>query len=208
MKPSSVVSAASTPEASALIAALRRRDPAALQTLFESSADRLYRLARGILHDDQQADGVVQTAFVRLLENIDTFEGRSSVETWLYRVAYHEALQRLRRTRPEQSLDAFDDSDETLPRHFVDWNTLPETLLLGAEAREQMEAAIAALSPTQRAVFTLRDIEELSTEHTAEILGLTEANVKVALHRARLALRERLAAYFEERAHPPRAQRS
>jgi RNA polymerase sigma-70 factor (ECF subfamily) len=119
------------------------------------------------------------------------------LETWLYRIAYNASLDRLRR-KPTDPLPA-DDSDEAnipMPQSFVDWGPSPEGALLKAEAHVTLDTAIAALPPGLRAVFVLRDIEGLTTEATAEALGLSVAAVKVRLHRARLALRERLAGYF------------
>lgn len=182
----------------ALLAALKQRDPAALSTIFEQYADKIYRLAVNLLHDEQQADGVVQNTFLALIERVGDFEGRSSIGTWLYRVGYNECLMRIRRAKPEVELDAFDEPD-SMPSHFLDWQTVPEALISSAEARDKMDRAINSLKPDLRAVFTLRDIEELSTSETAQILGISEGAVKVRLHRARLALREELASYFEER---------
>ena len=182
----------------ALIAALRANDPAALAQLFELYADKLYRLAVSLLHDEQQADGVVQNTFMALITHIDTFEGRAALGTWLYRVAYNESMMRLRRTRPQVELDEMDDESELMPTCLIDWQAVPEAIADSHEAQHEMTRAIGTLKPELRAVFTLRDIEELSTRETAEILGISEALVKVRLHRARLALRERLATYFEE----------
>lgn len=180
-----------------LLEALRRRDPDALSALFERYADRIYRLAAGLLHDDDEADSVVQDTFMALITQADSFEGRSSIGTWLYRVAYNACMMRLRRARPHVELDADEDGD-TMPAAFIDWRDLPEDIVASSEARAQMEQAIAALKPELRAVFILRDVEELSTRETAEALGITEGLVKVRLHRARLALREQLALYFED----------
>lgn len=182
----------------ALLAALKQRDPAALSTIFEQYADKIYRLAVNLLHDEQQADGVVQNTFLALIERVGDFEGRSSIGTWLYRVGYNECLMRIRRAKPEVELDAFDEPD-SMPSHFLDWQTVPEALISSAEAMDKMDRAINSLKPDLRAVFILRDIEELSTSETAQILGISEGAVKVRLHRARLALREELASYFEER---------
>ena len=186
-------------EEQALIEALRGHDKEALSTVFEHYSDRIYRLALSLLHDEQRADEVVQETFIRLIEHIDRFEGRSSLGTWLYRVAYNNAVGRLRRDKPQLALDEFDAQDRPMPENLVDWNTVPEALLIGSESMEQVAQAIQTLKPTQRAVFLLRDIEELSTQETAEVLGLTPGAVKVRLHRARLALREQLADYFEGR---------
>ncbi len=181
----------------ALIAALQRGEQSALATVFELHADKIYRLAVRLLNDEQQADGVVQDTFLALIEHIDDFEGRASLATWLYRIAYNECMMRLRKAKPQA--DLYDDDDDVMPTCFVDWESIPELIVTSNEAVAQMEAAIAKLSPGLRAVFLLRDVEELSIRETAESLGISESAVKVRLHRARLALREQLAHYFEER---------
>jgi len=186
------------PDDSHLIEALKRRDSTALATLFEQYADKVYRLAVNLLHDEQQADGVVQNTFLALITHADGFEGRSSIGTWLYRVGYNECMMRVRSARPQVELDALDEPD-AMPTQIVDWSGVPESVIDSEEASAQMERAIKALKPDLRSVFILRDVEELSTAEVAQILNLTEANVKVRLHRARLALRESLSGYFAER---------
>ncbi len=181
-----------------LVAGLKRRDPAVLSAAFERFADKLYRLAVGLLHDEQAADGVVQDTFLALIEHVDSFEERAGIGTWLYRVAYNEAMMRVRRSRPQVELDDADDID-VMPAKLVDWQTIPDQVLSSVEASAEMQRAIDALSPGLRSVFVLRDVEEMSTAETARILNLSEAAVKVRLHRARLTLREKLSAYFEER---------
>lgn len=181
-----------------LIAALRQRDQTALAQVFAQYSDRIYRLAVSLLHDEQEADGVVQDTFLSLIEHIDGFEGRSSLGTWLYRVAHNNIVGRLRRARPQLELDELEDGPP-MPEKLIDWESLPEAVLTDAETSAQIAAAIERLPPTLRSVFLLRDIEDLSTAATAQALGISPAAVKVRLHRARLALREALAAYFEER---------
>ncbi len=180
-----------------LIQRLKTGDPSALAEVFEVQSDKIYRLALRILQDEQQADGVVQDTFVKLIESIDTFEGRSLIDTWLYSVAYNECMGRLRRVRPNVGLDDFLD-DDFMPENFIDWEQLPETALRSKETHQRMEDAIAALPPGMGIVFTLRDVEELSTRETAQVLQVSESAVKVRLHRARLLLREALADYFQE----------
>jgi RNA polymerase sigma-70 factor (ECF subfamily) len=196
------VNKASNEQEQALVAALRRRDPDALSALFASYSDPLYRLAAGILRDDQSAEDVVQATFVALIQHVDRFDGRASLRTWLYRVAYNGCMQRLREPAPDADVDAWDEA-EFMPPTLVDWRTLPEAVVTGAEARAEMARAIQALTPALRAVFTLRDIEGLSIREAAEALAISEAAVKVNLHRARLSLREQLTGYFEERAAQP-----
>lgn len=180
-----------------LVEALKRRDQAALAALFEQYADKIYRLGVSILHDEQQADGVVQNTFLALIEHANTFEGRSNIGTWLYRVGYNECMMRLRKVRPDFELDAAEDP-EMMPVNFTDWSSVPDHVHDSLEAATEMERAIASLKPDLRTVFTLRDIEELSTAETAHILNISEGAVKVRLHRARLVLREKLAGYFED----------
>ncbi|MDX2136858.1 MAG: sigma-70 family RNA polymerase sigma factor [Chloroflexota bacterium] len=182
-----------------LLDGLRRRDPSALSALFEQHADRVYRLAVSLLHDEQQADGVVQNAFLALIEHAQTFEGRANVGTWLYRVAYNECVGRMRTAKRVADFDDEPD-DGFMPSCFVDWSSVLDEIINGHEASAEMEHAIASLKPDLRIVFIMRDVEELSTEETAQALGITEGAVKVRLHRARLALREKLASYFQERA--------
>lgn len=180
----------------ALLERLRQRDTSALAELYERYANRLYRLGLRLLHDPDLAGDIVQTAFMALIDHIDTFEGRASLGTWLYRVAYNEAVGRL---RARQTLPLLEETDDVSPPEALcDWSALPEDAVYRAEAAGQIDAALEALPPVLRAVFQLRDIEELSTRETADALGMTEAAVKVALHRARLRLREQLSAYFIE----------
>jgi RNA polymerase sigma-70 factor (ECF subfamily) len=183
----------------ALLTGLRQRDPAALSAIFEQNADRIYRLAVGLLHDEQQADGVVQNTFLSLITHAETFEGRSSIATWLYRVAHNDCLGRIRGNQRIAEMAVDDESDDGfMPSCFVDWDAVPEAQINSHEASEEMERAINSLKPELRIVFLMRDVEELSTEETAQVLGISAGAVKVRLHRARLALREKLASYFAE----------
>lgn len=189
-------------EESDLVARFKSSDPTrALADLFEVYADPIYRLAVQLLGDPSAAEDVVQETFVSALTHRESFEGRSKISSWLYRIAYNAALGRLR-ARHEEPLpeDKPDDEAPTpLPRSLVEWNMTPEQMLADGEAADQMEKAIQALPLKYRLVFFLRDMEGQSTEQTAEVLGLTETTVKVRLHRARMALRETLAEYFAER---------
>ncbi|MEO0563090.1 MAG: sigma-70 family RNA polymerase sigma factor [Chloroflexota bacterium] len=179
-----------------LIASLKRGDPTAFASAFERYANRLYRLAVGLLADEQQADAVVQETFLALIKHIDSFEGRASLGTWLYRVAYNKAMATLRKRAPLQDIN--DDDEDIMPNCFVDWDNVPERVLDTQEARAMIDNAVQTLSPALSAVFILRDVEELSIKETAESLGISTATVKVRLHRARLTLRERLTIYFQD----------
>jgi RNA polymerase sigma-70 factor (ECF subfamily) len=155
-----------------------------------------------MLNDPQEAEDVLQETFLSTYRALPDFEGRSSLGTWVYRIASNASLMRLRKKRPDavsvdEPLEL--DAGDSLPRQFVDWSSLPEDELLTDEARQVMDEAVAELPESSRIVFILRDIEGLSTEETGDVLGLSEGAVKTRLHRARLGLRERLSAYFAER---------
>jgi len=182
-----------------LVAALKAGDQSAYAELVERHSPTIYNLALRMMNDREEAEEVLQETFLSAFRAVGRFEGRSQLSTWLYRIAYNAALMRLRkRPLPTTSIDEPIQNDEgdQIPRQLVDWTGRPDEILLTGELRSMLDSAAAALPETLRSVFTLRDIEGLSTAEAAEVLGLTETNVKVRLHRARLALRERLTNYF------------
>jgi RNA polymerase sigma-70 factor (ECF subfamily) len=184
-----------------LLARLKAGDQSAYAKLVEDNASAIYRLALRMMGNEADAEDVLQETFLSAFKSIDRFEGRSSLSTWLYRIASNAALMRLRRNEPEQvSVDepVERDDGEMMPRQFFDFCCLPEDDLLREEAREQMKQAIDDLPPTLRSVFVLRDIEGLSTAETAEALDLSESAVKSRLMRARLKLRDELSRYFSQ----------
>ncbi len=187
------------PSEAQFVAALKAGSQAAFAEMVERYSPTVYNLALRLINNAQEAEDVLQETFISAFRALDRFEGRSQLGTWLYRIAYNAALMRLRRRQiPTSSIDEplTTDEGESLPRQLVDWTALPEDLLLSGELRHVLDAAMAVLPATLRSVFVLRDIEGLSTAETADALNLTETNVKVRLHRARLALREQLTAYF------------
>lgn len=186
-------------EESHLVAALQAGEQSAYAELVERHSPTIYNLALRMMNDREEAEEVLQETFLSAFRAVGRFEGRSQLGTWLYRIAYNAALMRLRKRQlPTTSIDEplQNEEGDLIPRQLVDWTARPEEILLTGELRGVLDAAAAALPETLRGVFTLRDIEGLSTAETAEALGLTKTNVKVRLHRARLALRERLTGYF------------
>ncbi len=182
-----------------LLERIRAGDKSACDDCVRVHSPGIYRLALRLMRNPADAEDVVQETFLSAFKGIDRFDGRSGLSTWLYRIAFNAAMMRLRRRRPEfVPVDAADEPEEELPipQAMVDWGLLPEQELVRAEAREEMERAIGELPPKLRAVFVMRELEELSTEETAQALGLSEQAVKTRLHRARLLLRERLSSYF------------
>jgi RNA polymerase sigma-70 factor (ECF subfamily) len=182
--------------------ALQAGDRTEFARLVDAYSTQIYRLALKMLADEQDAEDVLQNTFMKALQSIDSFEGRSSLSTWLYRIAVNEALMLLRRTKPTVSvaMDYEDDEEELQhPTQFTDWCCLPEEDLLSAEARRHLDRAIQNLPEKLRVVFLLRDVEGLSIRETSEALDLTETAVKTRLLRARLNLREQLSVYYGER---------
>jgi RNA polymerase sigma-70 factor (ECF subfamily) len=181
--------------------ALRAGDKAEFARLVDAYSTPIYRLTLRMLTDPQDAEDALQATFLKAFQHIPEFEGRSSLSTWLYRIAANEALMLLRRRRPEQPLDEEPEEGESPPRpfRFADWSQLPEPELLSVESKEQFERAVQKLPEKLRIVFLLRDMQGLSIKETSEALGLTETAIKTRLLRARLNLREELSAYFAER---------
>ena len=182
--------------------ALRAGDRAEFARLVETYSAAIYRLAIKMLENTQDAEDILQETFIKAFRHLNTFDGRSSLSTWLYRIATNEALMALRRRKV--NLVSLDEPDETLeqeqePLQIVDWCCMPEQELMSAEARQYLDRAIDELSPNLRIVFLLRDIEGLSTQEVEQVLGLTETAVKTRLSRARLRLRELLSEYYGEK---------
>lgn len=181
------------------VEALKTGDQAEFARLVERYSGHIYRLALRILNDVNDAEDVLQETFLKAFRSIQSFEGRSNISTWLYRIAANEALMIVRKRKPLRSLeDRNYNSDEDLdePVQIVDWCCLPEDEFQSNEAKEFMEKAIRQLSPSLRVVFVLRDIEGFSIKETADALGIQEGAVKTRLLRARLHLREALSGYF------------
>jgi len=182
--------------------ALKAGDRVEFAKLVETTSGPVYRLALKMVNNQQDAEDVLQETFIKAYRKLSEFEGRSSLSTWLYRIAVNEALMLLRQRSPNSL--SIDEEVETVdgnmePMQIVDWCCLPENELLSEESRHLMDEAVQLLSPALRAVFILRDIEGLSIRETAEALDLTETAVKTRLLRARLNLRNQLSAYYSER---------
>jgi len=158
--------------------------------------DRLYALALRVTRDPTLAADAVQEAFVAALEHLDDFRGEAKLGTWLHRIVFTKSIDLLRLRGRETPLPEGEPPGGEDLAHAPSWARPPEELLLGAETREALERALAGLTPVQRAVFELREVEGRPTEETAEILGIPPATVRVYLHRARLRLRALLGPHF------------
>jgi RNA polymerase sigma-70 factor (ECF subfamily) len=181
--------------------ALIAGDRAEFARIVDLYSTPIYRLGLRMLGNSQDAEDVLQNTFLNALTHLPTFEGRSSLSTWLYRIAANEALMLLRKKKPEVNLDdaeADENADNLKPTQFVDWSALPEEELLSGEGKKVLDETIQRLPEPMRIVFLLRDIEGLSIKETADALNLTETNVKTRLLRARMFLREQLSIYYGE----------
>jgi len=185
----------------ALIDRVRGGDAAALEGLMERFAPRVHRLAYGILRNEADTEEVVQDVFLSLFRNIEGFEGRSALGTWIYRITVNAALIKRRGKRVELEVfledhlptfreDGHREGDRAML--LADWSETPEDELLSNETRRAVRNMIAALPEHYRIVLVLRDMEGLSNEETAEILEDSVSSVKSRLHRARMALREQV----------------
>jgi RNA polymerase sigma-70 factor (ECF subfamily) len=178
----------------ALVEALRRGDEDAFEALVHRESTRMLATARRLLGSEQDAQDAVQDAFLQVHRHVGEFQGESRVSTWLHRIVVNAALIKLRsrRRKPEQELDdrspQFDEAASSL-RPTAEWERPSEELLESAETRAMVRRSIDRLPASYREVLTLRDIDELDTEETAELLRVSTNAVKVRLHRARQALR-------------------
>ena len=181
------------------LGALRRKDKQAFAMLVNQNSDLIYRLALKMTGNPQDAEDVLQETFIKAYDYISTFEGRSKVSTWLYRIATNQALMLLRK-RKDGLVDIDEgvetDDGEVMPVQIVDWCCLPEKELMSAESRAFLSEAAKNLSDSNRAAFLLRDVEGLSTKEAAEALDISESALKVRLMRARMELREALSGYY------------
>ncbi len=176
---------------SELIARARARDEVAIRAILQANNRRLFRIARGILRNDSEAEDVVQEAYVRALTHLDSFRGESSLSTWLSRIAMNEAMGRLRGRRPSLDLDSL--PHESLAAQIIPFPTAvsdPEKSMAQRQIQEVVEHAIDRLPEPFRLVFITRVMEEMTVEETAELLGIKAETVKTRLHRARALLRQ------------------
>lgn len=169
------------------------RDETAVRAIIKANNRRLYRLARGILRNDNEAEDVVQETYVRAFTHLAEFRGDASLSTWLSRIAMNEALGRLRRRRPGVELSSLPPG--TLEAQIIQFPLLsatddPERTMAQREIQHVVEAAIDELPEPFRMVFITRVVEGMNVEETADILGLKPETVKTRLFRARAMLRD------------------
>src|SRR4051812_25414635 len=186
----------------ALVHAAKAGDLGAFEQLVKRYDRNVFRIAQHITQNREDAEDVVQDAFLKAYTNLQNFQENSKFYTWLVRIAVNEALMRLRRRRTGQMVSLDEDiktDEDSIPREVADWAPNPEQLYDQGELREILQRTIQGLPAGFRTVFVLRDVEGLSTEETADALGLSIPPVKSRLLRARLQLRDRLTKYFKSR---------
>jgi len=181
-----------------LVAAAKKGDEGAFEELVNRYENKIFRLTRNITGNQEDAEDAMQEAFLKAYTHLQGFQGDSRFYTWLVRIAANEALMRLRRRRPGQlSIDEpLQGESDLMPRELEDWRPSPEHEYADAEMQKILTETVEKLEPEYRIVLVLRDVEELSTQDTAEALGISVAAVKSRLLRARLKLREKLNRYF------------
>jgi RNA polymerase sigma-70 factor (ECF subfamily) len=187
---------------STLVAQSRQGDTVAFGELVRRYEAKIFRLAQHVTQNREDAEDVLQETFMKAYEHLDQFQGNSKFYTWIVRIAVNQALMKLRRRKTDKSVsldETIDTGEDTIVREIAAWDENPEQRFSREELGGILDTAVESLEPPYRSVFVLRDIEELSTEETADALGLSIPAVKSRLLRARLQLREKLTRYFKRK---------
>jgi len=187
---------------SALVARAREGDLAAFNELVNEYSRKIFRLAKHITQNDEDAEDVLQETFLKAFEHLGNFQGQSKFYTWIVRIAVNESLMKLRKRKSDRTVpldEPVDTGEDTVVREIAVWHENPEKQYSQEELARILDEAVQSLRPAFRTVFVLRDIEELSTEETAEALGISIPAVKSRLLRARLQLREKLTRFFKRK---------
>ncbi len=183
-----------------LVAQAKAGSAAAFEELVNRYERNIFRLAQHITQNREDAEDVLQDAFLKAYTHLGDFQGDSRFYTWLVRIAVNESLMRLRKRKPGRtvSLDEYvETEDDLMPREVEDWGDTPEETYAQTELQGILASAIDSLDPPFQTVFLLRDVEQFSTEETAQMLHLSVPAVKSRLLRARLKLRQRLDKIFK-----------
>jgi len=186
----------------AVVAQARLGNTNAFNELLRRYERKIFRLAMHITQNREDAEDVLQESFLKAYEHLDQFQGQSKFYTWIVRIAVNQALMKLRKRKSDRSVsldDTIDTGEDNIGREIAAWDENPEQRYSREELNQILTNAIDGLTPIYRAVFVLRDIDQLSTEETAEALDLSIPAVKSRLLRARLQLREKLTRYFKRK---------
>ena len=186
----------------ALVSRVQGGDAGAFNELVGRYERKVFRLAKNITNNQEDAEDVLQETFLKAYSHIGGFQGNSKFYTWLVRIAVNEALMKLRKRKSDKTVsldEGIDTGEEVVVREIAVWDEDPEQRYSQEEMRAILQEAVASLRPAFRSVFVLRDIEELSTEETANALDLSIPAVKSRLLRARLQMREKLTRFFKRK---------
>ena len=187
---------------SQLVSKARAGDPDAFNELVNRYERKIFRLAKHITQNDEDAEDVLQETFLKAYEHLVDFQEKSKFYTWIVRIAVNESLMKLRKRKGDRTVpldEPLDTGEDTVIREIAVWEENPEQRYSREELGEILDEAVQSLRPAFRTVFVLRDIEELSTEETAEALDISVPAVKSRLLRARLQLREKLTRFFKRK---------
>lgn len=185
-----------------LVNRAREGDGSAFSALIRQYEGKIFRLAMNITQNREDAEDVLQEAFLKAYEHLDQFQGNSKFYTWIVRIAVNQALMKLRKRKSDRSVsldEQIDTGEDTVAREIAAWDPDPEVQYSQDELNGILTEAIDGLAPIYRTVFTLRDVDGLSTEETAEALDLSVPAVKSRLLRARLQLRDKLTRFFKRK---------
>jgi len=185
-----------------LVERARKGDGGAFSSLIRRYEGKIFRLAMNITQNREDAEDVLQEAFLKAYEHLDQFQGNSRFYTWIVRIAVNQSLMKLRKRKSDRTVsmdEQIDTGEDTVVREIATWDPDPEVQFSREELNGILTGAIDELAPIYRMVFTLRDVDGLSTEETAEALDLSVPAVKSRLLRARLQLRERLTRFFKRK---------
>jgi RNA polymerase sigma-70 factor (ECF subfamily) len=180
----------------------RGGDARAFGDLIGKYERKIFRLAQHITQNREDAEDVLQETFLKAYEHLNQFQGNSKFYTWIVRIAVNQALMKLRKRKTDKTVsmdEGIDTGEDVVVREIAAWDEDPEQRYTREELNEILTAAVDSLAPAYRTVFVLRDVEDLSTEETAEALELSIPAVKSRLLRARLQLREKLTKFFKRK---------
>ena len=190
------------PDETRVVVQAREGDAKAFSELVRRYESKIFRLTQNITQNREDAEDAMQEAFLKAYEHLGNFEGNSRFYTWLVRIAVNQALMKLRKRKTDKTVsmdETIDTGEDTVAREIAAWDENPEQRYGREELNQILSTAVESLAPPYRAVFVLRDIEELSTEETAEALDLSIPAVKSRLLRARLQLRDKLTRFFKHK---------
>ena len=175
-----------------IVERVRAGERALYELLMRRYNQRVYRVVRSVLTNDLEAEDVLQEAWVRAYEHLDQFDGRASISTWVTRIAFYEALARVRKNKRWMPLEGAEGNIMPEAERQAPKTETPEAQAMRAELGRLLQTAVDGLPATYRSVFVMREVEQLSTAETADCLGLSEEAVKTRLHRSRALLRRDL----------------